>query len=64
MPPSSDNLPGRTKPAPKRARNSGYRRGKQQGAKGNAVRGQPVDEQGLQQRVDAGVAEPQPRGCR
>jgi hypothetical protein len=28
MPPSSDDLPGRTKPAPKRAKSSGRRRGK------------------------------------
>jgi Transposase IS66 family. len=37
MPPSSDDLPGRTKPAPKRAKNSGRKRGKQQGAKGSAL---------------------------
>ena len=37
MPPSSDDLPGRTKPAPKRAKGSGRRRGKQPGAKGNAM---------------------------
>lgn len=37
MPPATDDLPGRTKPAPKRARNSGRRRGKQKGAKGNAL---------------------------
>jgi transposase len=37
MPPSSDGLPGRAKPTPKRAKNSGRQRGKQQGAKGNAM---------------------------
>jgi hypothetical protein len=37
MPPSSDDLPGRAKPAPKRAKNSGRKRGKQPGAKGNAM---------------------------
>jgi hypothetical protein len=37
MPPSSDGLPGRTKPAPKRANNSGRTRGKQPGAKGSAM---------------------------
>ncbi|HEV7830959.1 MAG TPA: DUF6444 domain-containing protein [Pseudonocardiaceae bacterium] len=37
MPPSSDDLPGRTKPAPKRVTNSGRKPGKQQGAKGNAM---------------------------
>jgi transposase len=37
MPPSADDLPGRTKPAPKRAKNSGRQRGKQKGAKGTAL---------------------------
>lgn len=37
MPPSSDDLPGRAKPTPKRAKNSGRKPGKQQGAKGNAM---------------------------
>lgn len=37
MPPSSDDLPGRTKPAPKQARGTGRKRGKQKGAKGNAL---------------------------
>lgn len=37
MPPSADDLPGRTKPAPKRVRNSGRKRGKQAGAKGSAL---------------------------
>lgn len=37
MPPSSDDLPGRAKPAPKRAKNSGRKRGKQPGAKGTAM---------------------------
>jgi transposase len=37
MPPSSDDLPGRTKPAPKRAKGAGRARGKQQGAKGTAM---------------------------
>lgn len=37
MPPSTDDLPGRTKPAPKRAKNSGRGRGKQKGAQGNAL---------------------------
>jgi transposase len=37
MPPSSDDLPGRTKPTPKRAKNSGRKRGKQPGARGNAM---------------------------
>jgi hypothetical protein len=37
MPPSSDDLPGRVQPTPKRAKNSGRTRGKQQGAKGNAM---------------------------
>jgi hypothetical protein len=34
MPPSSDGLPGRTTPTPKRAKDSGRKRGKQRGAKG------------------------------
>jgi transposase len=38
MPPSSDDLPGRTKPAPKPGKGSGRRRGKQQGAKGSSLR--------------------------
>ncbi|MGH3497880.1 MAG: IS66 family transposase [Nocardioidaceae bacterium] len=37
MPPSSDDLPGRAKPAPKRTKNSGRKRGKQPGAKGTAM---------------------------
>jgi transposase len=37
MPPSSDDLPGRAKPAPERATGSGRKRGKQQGAKGSAM---------------------------
>lgn len=37
MPPSSDDLPGRSKPAPRRAKGSGRKRGKQKGAKGNAM---------------------------
>jgi transposase len=37
MPPSSDDLPGRVKPAPKRAKNSGRKRGKQPGAEGAAM---------------------------
>jgi hypothetical protein len=34
MPPSSDDLPGKTKPAPKPARESGRRRGKHKGCAG------------------------------
>jgi transposase len=37
MPPASDDLPGRTKPAPKRAKSTGRKRGKQRGATGNAM---------------------------
>ncbi|MGH3587987.1 MAG: IS66 family transposase [Pseudonocardia sp.] len=37
MPPATDDLPGRTNPVPKRAKNSGRARGKQKGAKGNAM---------------------------
>jgi transposase len=37
MPPSTDHLPGRAKPAPKRTRNSGRNRGKQKGASGSAM---------------------------
>jgi hypothetical protein len=37
MPPSSDDLPGRVEPTPKRAKNSGRKRGKQQGAQGSAM---------------------------
>jgi transposase len=37
MPPSSDDLPGRAKPAPKRSRTSGRKRGKQKGAPGSAM---------------------------
>lgn len=37
MPPSSDELPGRTNPAPKQAKASGRKRGKQQGAQGHAL---------------------------
>jgi transposase len=34
MPPSTDDLPGRVKPAPRRPKNSGRNRGKQKGAGG------------------------------
>jgi transposase len=37
MPPSSDDLPGRAKPAPRSVKNSGRNRGKQKGAEGNAL---------------------------
>jgi transposase len=37
MPPSTDDLPGKSKPALKRARSSGRERGKQKGAGGNAL---------------------------
>ncbi|MCA1704107.1 MAG: IS66 family transposase [Actinobacteria bacterium] len=37
MPPASDDLAGRVKPAPKRARSSGRKRGKQKGAPGSAL---------------------------
>jgi transposase len=37
MPPSSDDLPGRTKPVPKRAESPERKRGKQKGAKGSAL---------------------------
>lgn len=37
MPPSSDDVPGRTAPAPKRVKNSGRKRGKQNGGKGSAL---------------------------
>lgn len=37
MPPSSDDLPGRTKPALKRAKTTSRKRGKQKGASGNAM---------------------------
>ena len=37
MPPSADDLPGRTKPTPKRAKSWGRKRGKQRGAKGSAL---------------------------
>jgi len=37
MPPSSDDLPGRAKPAPKRSKSSGRKRGKQPGAEGSAM---------------------------
>lgn len=37
LPPSSDDLPGRVKPVPKRAKSTGRTRGKQKGAKGNAM---------------------------
>lgn len=37
MPPSTDDLPGRTKPVAKRAKNSGRRRGKQKDAQGNTL---------------------------
>jgi transposase len=39
MPPSSDGLPGRTKPAPQRAKDSGRKRGKQQGRRAPRCRG-------------------------
>lgn len=35
MPPSSDDLPGKTKPAPRPVKGSGRRRGKQKGAPGS-----------------------------
>jgi hypothetical protein len=37
MPPASDDLPGRTKPVPKRAKGSGRKRGKQTGARGSSL---------------------------
>jgi transposase len=37
MPPSSDDVPGRSKPAPKREKSAGRSRGKQKGAKGNGM---------------------------
>lgn len=37
MPPSSDDLPGRSKPEPRRAKSSGRGRGKQKGARGSAL---------------------------
>ena len=37
MPPSADDLPGRVTPAPKRAKSTGRKRGKQNGARGNAM---------------------------
>lgn len=37
LPPSTDDLPGRTKPVPKPAKGTGRRRGKQKGAKGSAM---------------------------
>jgi hypothetical protein len=37
MPPASDDLPGRTKPMPKRVKGSGRKRGRQQGAKGSSL---------------------------
>jgi transposase len=37
MPPASDDLPGRTKPAPKPVKSSGRKRGKQKGALGSAM---------------------------
>jgi transposase len=37
MPPASDDLPGRTKPMPKRAKGSGRKRGKQKGARGSSL---------------------------
>lgn len=37
MPPSTDDLPGKKKPASKRAKGSGRRRGKQDGAQGSAL---------------------------
>jgi hypothetical protein len=37
MPPSSDDLSGRAKPAARRAKNLGRKRGKQKGAAGNAL---------------------------
>jgi transposase len=37
MPPSSDDLPGRAKPAPRPVKGSGRRRGKQKGAPGSSV---------------------------
>jgi transposase len=37
MPPSSDDLPGRTRPAPRPVKGSGRRRGKQKGAPGSSL---------------------------
>ncbi len=37
MPPSADDLPGKSMPASKRAKGSGRQRGKQKGARGNAL---------------------------
>jgi transposase len=50
MPPSADDLPGRTKRVPKRAKNSGRGRGKQKGAQGNALRWAAVPDERVPHR--------------
>jgi transposase len=54
MPPSTDDLPGRAKPAAKRAKSSGRNRGKQKGAKGSALGWVAVPDETVPHR---------PRGC-
>jgi transposase len=54
MPPSTDDLPGRVKPAPKRAKQSGRQRGKQKGAPGSAMPWVAVPDETVPHR---------PRGC-
>lgn len=54
MPPSSDDLPGRTKPAPKPAKGSTRKRGKQKGSAGNALPWVAMPDESVAHR---------PRGC-
>lgn len=54
MPPSADDLPGRTKPAARRAKKSGRKRGKQKGAPGSALGWMAVPDETVPHR---------PHGC-
>jgi transposase len=55
MPPSTDDLPGRMKPAPNRTKQSGRQRGKQKGAPGSAMGWVAVPDSTVPHR---------PEGCR
>ena len=50
MPPSTDDLPGRTKPAPRSPKSSGRGKGKQKGAQGHAMRWAAVPDETVPHR--------------
>jgi transposase len=56
MPPSSDDLPGRTKPAPRARRGSGRTRGKQKGAPGHSLGWVDIPDEYVEHRPDGDCA--------